>query len=294
VRRFDCSRWDDEATMFAELKTGLALPAYTGSGFHSLADALSDIDVPDASGVAVALDNFNDASWAGPLLDVLARASSYWLLFGRILISMSSLGCDNRWVSEDAAGFWDAQAAGFDDEPDHGLGDVAVRTAWERLLLAEMPGAAASVVDLGCGTGSLSVLLASAGHSVIGIDIAPRMIEAAREKAAGAAVVAHFRVGDAAAPGLAHRAFDAVLARHVLWAMPDIDAALAEWSALLRPGGRLVLIEGRWHTGAGLAASATAQAVRRHRDEAIVTSLDDPDLWGGPISDERYMVVSRR
>jgi SAM-dependent methyltransferase len=84
-----------------------------------------------------------------------------------------------------------------------------------------------------------------------------------------------------------------VLARHVLWAMPDIDAAIAEWVALLRPGGRLVLVEGRWHTGAGLTASATELAVRRHRGEADVRALDDADLWGGPITDERYLVVSR-
>jgi ubiquinone/menaquinone biosynthesis C-methylase UbiE len=174
-----------------------------------------------------------------------------------------------------------------------GSGDAVVRAAWERLLLAEMPAAPASVVDLGCGTGSLSVLLASAGHAIVGVDIAPRMVRAARRKAALAAVDARFLVADAAAPGLAHGAFDVVLARHVLWAMPDINAAIAEWVALLRPGARLILIEGRWHTGAGLSASDTAQAVRRHRGEAKVTALDDADLWGGPITDERYLVVSR-
>jgi ubiquinone/menaquinone biosynthesis C-methylase UbiE len=198
-----------------------------------------------------------------------------------------------RRMTEDVAGFWDAQAADFDDEPDHGLRDAIVHAAWKRLLLPEMPAVPASVVDLGCGTGSLSVLLASAGYSIVGVDIAPRMIEAARGKAAAAAVDARFFVADAAAPGLAHRAFDVVLARHVLWAMPDIDAAIAEWVALLRPGGRLVLVEGRWHTGAGLTASDTAGAVRRHRGEANVTALDAADLWGGPITDERYLVVSR-
>jgi ubiquinone/menaquinone biosynthesis C-methylase UbiE len=198
-----------------------------------------------------------------------------------------------RRMAEDVAGFWDAQAADFDDEPDHGLRDAIVRAAWKRLLLAEMPAVPASVVDLGCGTGSLSVLLASSGYSIVGVDITPRMIEAARAKAAAAAVDARFLVADAAAPGLAHRAFDVVLARHVLWAMPDVDAAIREWVALLRPGGRLILIEGRWHTGAGLAASDASQAVRRRRGEATVTVLDAAELWGGPIADERYLLTSR-
>jgi ubiquinone/menaquinone biosynthesis C-methylase UbiE len=197
-------------------------------------------------------------------------------------------------VTQDAARFWNEQAADFDDEPDHGLRDPTVRAAWGRLLLPEMPAAPASVVDLGCGTGSLSVLLASGGHSVVGVDIAPRMIEAARTKATAAAADARFLVADAAAPGLVHGSFDVVLARHVLWAMPDIDAALTEWTALLRPGGRLVLIEGRWHTGVGLTAADAARAVRRHRREAKVTDLDDPDLWGGPTADERYLIVSGR
>jgi SAM-dependent methyltransferase len=196
-------------------------------------------------------------------------------------------------MSEDVVRFWDAQVGKFDDEPDHGLRDAGVRAAWERLLLPEMPVVPAAVVDLGCGTGSLSVLLASAGHSVVGVDIAPGMIEAARRKATAAAVEARFLIADAAAPALARGAFDVVLARHVLWAMPDIDAAICEWVALLRPGGRLILIEGRWHTGVGLTASDASQAVRHRRGEANVTALDATDLWGGPISDERYLLVSR-
>ena len=70
-------------------------------------------------------------------------------------------------MTENVAAFWDKQAAGFDLEPDHGLRDAQVHEAWKRLLLSELPAGAASVADLGCGTGSLAVLLASAGHSVV-------------------------------------------------------------------------------------------------------------------------------
>jgi hypothetical protein len=85
-----------------------------------------------------------------------------------------------------------------------------------------------------------------------------------------------------------------VLTRHVLWAMDDPDAALARWIDLLGPQGRLVLIEGRWWTGAGMTATDVTGLVRRHRAEAEVVVLDDEALWGGPVRDERFAVVSRR
>ncbi|MYQ98083.1 MULTISPECIES: SAM-dependent methyltransferase [unclassified Streptomyces] len=55
---------------------------------------------------------------------------------------------------------WDARAAGFDEEPDHGLRDPAVRAAWAARLRSWLPGHLADVLDLGCGTGSLSLLAA--------------------------------------------------------------------------------------------------------------------------------------
>ncbi|GHG18543.1 MULTISPECIES: class I SAM-dependent methyltransferase [Amycolatopsis] len=185
---------------------------------------------------------------------------------------------------------WDAEAATFDDQPDHGLRDPAVRAAWSDLLLPRMPPAPAAVVDLGCGTGSLSLLLAQAGHAVCGVDLSPRMLAVA----AGKTAEVDFRVGDAADPPCPPHSYDVVLARHVLWAMPDAAAALGAWVRLLKPGGRLVLVEGRWFTGAGITAAECERLVLARREEATVTRLDDPALWGGPIEDERYVLVSRR
>jgi ubiquinone/menaquinone biosynthesis C-methylase UbiE len=192
------------------------------------------------------------------------------------------------------AGYWDTQADTFDHQPDHGLLDPQVRQAWRRLLLAELPPAPAAIADLGCGTGTLSVLLAAEGYAVTGLDFAPQMIRAARAKARAAGVSARFELSDAAAPTLPAGSFDAVLARHVLWAMPDTGAALAAWLRLLLPGGLLLLIEGRWSTGAGLTAREAGRAVLRQRSDATITVLDDATLWGAPVTDERYLLISRR
>jgi len=190
--------------------------------------------------------------------------------------------------------FWDEQAATFDDEPDHGLRDAEVRAAWAQLLLPLMPSSSAEVVDLGCGTGSLAVLLAAAGHRVRGVDLSARMVAAATAKARAADVVAEFVQGDAAEPPYPPGSADVVLARHVLWALPDPAAALEAWVRLLRPGGRLVLVEGRWSTGSGLTAVEAEALVRSVRQEATVTRLTDPALWGREIDDERYLLLSVR
>jgi ubiquinone/menaquinone biosynthesis C-methylase UbiE len=190
--------------------------------------------------------------------------------------------------------YWDSQADTFDHQPDHGLLDPRVRQAWRRLLLAELPPAPAAIADLGCGTGTLSVLLAAEGYAVTGVDFAPQMISAARAKARAAGVTARFELSNAAAPTLPAASFDVVLARHVLWAMPDPDMALAAWLQLLLPGGVLLLIEGRWSTGVGLTAREAGRAVLRRRSDATITVLDDQALWGAPVTDERYLLVSRR
>lgn len=189
------------------------------------------------------------------------------------------------------AEYWDHQAPTFDDEPDHGLRDPAVRAAWADLLLPLLPDAA-DVADLGCGTGTLAVLLGRSGHRVSGVDLSPRMVDAARVKAADAGVRADFVVGDAATPPWAAGSFDVVLSRHVLWAMADPQEALRRWVGLLRPGGLLLLVEGRWWTGGGLSAAETAGLVLRHRRQATVVPLDGPELWGGPFDDERYLLTS--
>ncbi len=188
--------------------------------------------------------------------------------------------------------FWDVEAEGFDDEPDHGLRDPATAAAWLRLLSDHLPPAPVDVVDLGCGTGSLSVLLAAAGHRVRGLDFSAAMVERARAKAAAARLEVDFVVGDASTPAYAAGSCDVVLSRHVLWALPEPAAALAAWVGLLRPGGRLLLVEGRWHTGGGIGAAECERLVREHRRHVEVRHLPEEIYWGGPITDERYLLVS--
>ncbi|GAA1009361.1 SAM-dependent methyltransferase [Streptomyces sp. F-3] len=140
----------------------------------------------------------------------------------------------------------DARAAALDDEPDHGLRDPRMRAAWAERLRDRLPGPPPDVLDLGCGTGSPSLLAAEQGHRVTGAGPSPARAERARVKLAG--LDAMCLVGDTADPPAGEQRFDAVLARHVLWTPPDPARALRRWTELLRPEGRTVLVEGVWGT----------------------------------------------
>ncbi|MFJ8625342.1 class I SAM-dependent methyltransferase [Kitasatospora sp. NPDC093550] len=210
------------------------------------------------------------------------------------------------------AEYWDAAAEGFDEEADHGLREASVRAAWVRRVRGWVPGAASDVLDVGCGTGSLSALLAADGHRVTGVDLAPRMVARARAKLAAAGLPGRFLVGDAAAPPVPGERFDVLLSRHLVWTLPDPERALRTWAGLLRPGGRLVLVEGRWREagravvpyaagaerlpwGGGVGAEELAEAVRPLVSELRVEPLDgEAGLWGGPVEDERYALIAYR
>ncbi|MFJ9177503.1 class I SAM-dependent methyltransferase [Streptomyces sp. NPDC102360] len=188
---------------------------------------------------------------------------------------------------------WDSMAGEFDEEPDHGLRDPEVRAAWGERLGGWLPERGCDVADIGCGTGSLSLLASERGHRVTGVDNAPGMLELARRKLAGRD--AEFLLGDAAEPPVRQGAYDVVLARHVLWMLPDVAAVLGRWVSLLRPGGRLVLVEGVWGevSPVGIPAARLVDALAPLVADVRRESLSgDARLWGREVSDERYAVVA--
>lgn len=186
---------------------------------------------------------------------------------------------------------WNAEATKFDEQPDHGLRDPIVLAAWTTLLRETLPANHADLLDIGCGTGSLSIVLAGLGCTVTGIDFSPEMIAMAETKARSAHQSIQFQVMDAAFPQLLPQQFDVVICRHLLWALPEPDQVLERWVRLLKPGGCLILIEGFWHTGAGLHSQQIMDALPVSLTPVSVQNLSDhADLWGGKVDDERYLI----
>jgi hypothetical protein len=98
---------------------------------------------------------------------------------------------------------------------------------------------------------------------------------------------------DAANPQLGAQRFGSILCRHLLWTLPDPATVLRRWIDLLAPGGRLVLIEGFWHTGSGLHAQEVVALLPPGLSAVVIHPLSDHAvLWGGVMTDERYAVVA--
>ncbi len=218
---------------------------------------------------------------------------------------MAGWGHGDTRVSDDIAGYWNDFAAGYDDEPDHGLADPATREAWRVLLERWLPARPSMVADLACGTGALTALVAGLGHSVVGVDLAGNMVERARAKTAQLAKRVTITLGDVSSPPIEPGSVDVILARHILWTLPDPQATLSHWRSLLRPGGRFLLVEGRWWSpgdqdfndearmpwAGGVRAADLAAALEPLVRRIEVLPLTDPVLWGKETADERYLLV---
>lgn len=142
--------------------------------------------------------------------------------------------------------YWDWRGAAYDSAPRHGLQNEQQRASWLAALRQIVPLPARDVLDVGAGTGFLSLLLAEIGHRVTGVDLSEGMLAEARRKAAALPNPPTFLLGDVHAPPRPPATFDVVIERHVLWTLLDPERALQSWSRLLRPGGRLILIDTLW------------------------------------------------
>jgi SAM-dependent methyltransferase len=103
----------------------------------------------------------------------------------------------------------------------------------------------ASALDLGCGTGVISIALAARGFDVLGIDHSPDMLAIAQEKLAAALPAGRFRFveGDVRTVPAADGEFGCVTCQGLLHHLSEIDTCLAEMKRVLAPGGFFYISE---------------------------------------------------
>lgn len=115
--------------------------------------------------------------------------------------------------------------------------------SWRRRAARAVTFPGAAVVDLGTGTGDLALACAEAGAAkVIGLDFARPMLTRACVKAAFRPTVG-FGLGDATRLPLTDASVDGWCSAFMVRNVPDLDAAIAEAFRVLRPGGRMAVLE---------------------------------------------------
>ncbi len=97
------------------------------------------------------------------------------------------------------------------------------------------------VLDVACGTGNLAVPLARQGCIVTGVDIAPNLLEQARERAAAENLSITFDEGDAEQLPYADASFDAVVTMFGAMFAPRPEVVASELARVVKPGGRLAM-----------------------------------------------------
>lgn len=150
----------------------------------------------------------------------------------------------------------------------------------EERLLALLPAAAGSLLDIGTGTGRLLELLGPRMRAALGIDASRAMLALARVRLAQhGAALAHcsVRLGDLYELGLPGACMDVVVLQMVLHHTQDPGAALREATRVLRPGGRLLVVDLALHEQVALADSL-AHRWHGFSDDAIATPLAQAGL----------------
>ena len=161
-------------------------------------------------------------------------------------------------VRESVRHYWDEDAATYDLSPEHFPHTMAQQAAWNAVLTRHLPPPPARALDVGAGTGALSLLLARLGYQVTALDLSPGMLKHLRSHAADEGLDVETVVGDAESPPQVP--FDAVVERLLLWTLPDPEVTLAAWRRVAA-GGRLVCFEGVW----GVADKVEALRARGRR-----------------------------
>jgi SAM-dependent methyltransferase len=106
-------------------------------------------------------------------------------------------------------------------------------------------------LDLACGTGAVAERAAAAGADVTGIDLAPALIETARERCAALGLAIDYTVGDAESLDVPAASFDKVSSTCGVMFTPDHEAVAGELARVTKPGGRIALAN--WTPTGGLA-----------------------------------------
>lgn len=154
----------------------------------------------------------------------------------------------NQSVKDRIRDYWSYRAATFDNDPGHAIEPVREAPLWQKLITRTLgPLHDKQVLDLASGTGEISRQLLDLGAEVTGVDFSEDMMALARAKHDGRNWQGVIDDAEILA-SQPDASFDAIMTRHLVWTLPDPDGAFRAWYRVLKPGGRLLVVDGDWRS----------------------------------------------
>jgi|HubBroStandDraft_1064217.scaffolds.fasta_scaffold45320_2 ubiquinone/menaquinone biosynthesis C-methylase UbiE len=162
-------------------------------------------------------------------------------------MTTTPMPADDSDVQQRITTFWSTVAPFYNADPSNVPSlESAEYGAWNQAIERLLPASPADVLDIGTGTGFLALIASQLGHRAIGLDLSNAMIAEARIQADRRGLKTIFQIGDAVAPPFQEASLDVIVCRHLLWTLRQPEVAIANWFRLLRPNGRVVVIDGFW------------------------------------------------
>jgi SAM-dependent methyltransferase len=163
-------------------------------------------------------------------------------------------------------------------------------------LLKQLPTRCAYGLDIGCGTGAFTRLLASRCERVLALDLPPRMIQVARARSGGFSNV-EFQVADATTWPFPTAEFDCIASIATLHHLP-LDAMLAKMKAALRSGGVLAILdlyqaEGATELLVGAAAMPASILLRLLRTGRLRQPPQARQAWAAHGRHDSYLTLTQ-
>ena len=168
---------------------------------------------------------------------------------------------------ESIRGYWNSRALGYSQKTRMDLD--ASEEMWLNRLLPYLGTKRMRILDIGCGPGFFSLLLARLGHEVTAFDYAEEMLARAAENAKSYNVSLELRKGDAQNLPFEDESFDLIVSRNLTWNMEQPALAYAEWLRVLK-------------SGAGLDDTAHTPQMMQGVDPARMEAI----AWNLPLSRE--------
>lgn len=179
---------------------------------------------------------------------ILSQTMSLQVVSGGSMIAYGQIEYELDPRKERIRAYWQRRSESFLEQRRREL-QSPLAGRWLEELLRPLPCAKGEpgkrlegkrVLDVGCGAGFFSILLAREGAQVTGIDLTDEMVENARTLASEAGAPCEFFRMDAENPDFPPESFDLIVMRNVTWTLPGAADAYKAWLSLLKKGAYLL------------------------------------------------------